>query len=239
MGYGVVRKETQNLEQMFHSPYYLRHTARRLEHLASLGIPVRGMSVLEVGAGVGDFSHYYMDRGCRITISEGRPENLAYLRNRYPGADIRELDLDQPRELTGGPFEVVHCYGVLYHLERPAEALAFMSKQCSRYLFLETRVSYGDESALHPVAEERTHVTEAVSGHGCRPTRTWVMEALRQHFEHVYLTVTQPNHQEFPLDWTPGAPQVDSSRSIFVASRERIDNPLLTTEVPARQHPHA
>ena len=30
----------------FHSHHYLRHNARRLEHLASLGLPVRGLSVL-------------------------------------------------------------------------------------------------------------------------------------------------------------------------------------------------
>lgn len=46
----------------FHSYDYLRHNARRLEHLASLGLPITGRSVLEVGAGIGDHSHFYIDR---------------------------------------------------------------------------------------------------------------------------------------------------------------------------------
>src|SRR5438045_3527021 len=59
--------------QPFHSWHYLRHTSRRLEHLASLSIPIFNTSVLEAGAGVGDHSHYYLDRGCQITITEARP----------------------------------------------------------------------------------------------------------------------------------------------------------------------
>ena len=46
----------------FHSHHYMRHNARRLEHLASLQIPVDGRTVLEVGAGIGDLSHFYLDR---------------------------------------------------------------------------------------------------------------------------------------------------------------------------------
>ncbi len=238
LGYALVPKQVHTLENLFHAPYYLRHTARRLEHMATIGVPVAGLSVLEVGAGVGDFSHYYLDRGCRMTITEARPESLAYLRNRYPGEDIRALDIDHPSAVAGAPFAVVHCYGVLYHLDRPAEALAFLAKHCSRYLLLETRVSYGDALELHPVAEQRGSATEAVSGQGCRPTRAWVMRELRKHFEHVYVPLSQPNHAEFPLDWTPGAPEVESSRSIFVASRQPLDLPGLVTELPARQHRH-
>jgi hypothetical protein len=67
----------------FHTLHYLRHNARRLEHLASLQVPVAGKSVLEVGAGIADHSHYYMDRDCTITITEARKENLQYLKMRY------------------------------------------------------------------------------------------------------------------------------------------------------------
>lgn len=80
--------------QVFHSDHYLRHNARRLEHLASLRIPVAGMTVLEVGAGIGDHSHYYIDRGCSITITEARAENLDYLKRRYPDVHVRFLDMD-------------------------------------------------------------------------------------------------------------------------------------------------
>lgn len=235
LGYAVIPKQRQMLEDLFHGPYYSRHTARRLEHLASLGLPVAGKSVLEVGAGIGDLSHFYMDRGARITITETRPDSLGYLRFRYPEADIRSLDLENPVDLPDAPFDVVHCYGVLYHLSRPAEALAFLSRHCGSFLVLETRVSYGDDETINPVNEIRQLASEAASGGGCRPTRTWVTRELRQHFPYVYLSKTQPDHHEFPVDWTAGAAKVESSRAIWVASRQPLDLPSLVTEIPARQ----
>lgn len=223
----------------FHSNTYLRHNARRLEHLASLRIGVAGLSVLEVGAGIGDHSHYYIDRGCRITITEAREANLQYLRGRYPGHEIRQLDLDHPEPLGQAPFDVVHCYGVLYHLADPERALAFLASHCGGMLFLETRVSPGEEDAINQVGEKKDRPTEAFSGVGCRPTRPWLFGQLRRHFAYVYIPKTQPNHEEFPVDWTRPAPPSRSIRAIFIASREPIDNNLLLTELPVFQSRHA
>ena len=66
----------------FLSDLYIRHNARRLEHLASLHLDLRHKSVLELGAGIGDHSSFYLDRGCRVTAVEPRPENVAVLRER-------------------------------------------------------------------------------------------------------------------------------------------------------------
>jgi hypothetical protein len=59
---------------------------------------------------------------------------------------------------------------------------------------------------------------------------------LRERFEHVYTTVTQPAHEEFPLDWTraPVDPSL-LSRAVFVASRRAIGNPVLTARLPMVQ----
>ncbi len=218
---------------------YLRHNARRQEHLASLGIPVAGSSVLEVGAGIGDHSHYFLDRGCRTTITEARQENLRLLRKRYPSADVRRLDLEDPVTLPGAPFDVVYCYGTLYHLSRPAPAIRYLSDNCSRTLLLETCVSFGDELTVNRTPEDRRAPSQALSGTGCRPTRPWMMRELQKHFEFVYVPVTQPNHDEFPIDWTRrdrhGAVL---ARAVFVASRSHVESPLLATELPAEQRRH-
>ena len=223
----------------FHSTHYLRHNARRLEHLASLRIPVAGMSILEVGAGIGDHSHYYIDRDCKITITEARSENIEYLRLRYPGQNIRILDIEQPARLNDSPFDVVHCYGLLYHLGKPEEALAFLSENTSKMLFLETCVSFGEQEEINIVDEQQTNVTEAFSGLGCRPTRVWLFKRLQGLFEYVYIPKTQPNHEEFPIDWTfPEGHRAKLARAIFIASRERIDNNILTVNLIDKQTRH-
>jgi len=222
-------------ESSFHGHHYLRHNQRRQEHLASLGLPIAGASVLEVAAGIGDHTTFFLDRGCTVVSTEARPENLAMLRQRYPSMDVRQLDLDNPVDL-GRSFDIVYCYGALYHLYRPAEALAFMAGCCRRMLLLETCVSYGDHQAVNLVDEVAGDPTQSAVGRGCRPTRSWIHHQLRQLFEHVYIPRTQPNHEEFPLDWTaPPPPATLLTRSVFIASRQPLENRQLTEELLVQQ----
>jgi hypothetical protein len=236
-GFDIVR--SSGPVQVFHSNEYLRHNARRLEHLASLKIPVAGMSVLEVGAGIGDHSHFYIDRGCSVTITEARAENLRYLRDRYPNCSVQFLDMESPSRIEGSPFDVVHCYGLLYHLSKPKQALAFLSQNTRRILFLETCVSFGDNEATNLTEETQSDPTQAYSGTGCRPTRAWLFRELQSLFEYVYLPTTQPCHEEFPLDWTtPEKHKAGLQRAIFIASREGLENDTLTPSLVFRQTRH-
>jgi SAM-dependent methyltransferase len=231
--------QATNPAHRFHSNHYLRHNARRLEHLASLRIPVAGKRVLEVGAGVGDHSGYFVDRGCEITITEARRENLQYLRRRYPDQKVEWLNLEQPVPIEGTPFDVVYCYGLLYHLNNPESALDYMSQHCKHLLLLETCVSFGNERAINPAKERQSDFTQAVSGCGCRPTRPWLFDKLQSAFEYVYVPVTQPNHEEFPIDWTaPEKHQAILSRAVFIASREPIQNEGLSAALLDRQERH-
>jgi hypothetical protein len=224
----------------FHSNHYLRHNARRLEHLGSLQIPVSGMSVLEVGAGIGDHSHYYLDRGCRMTITEARPENVRYLRKRYPACRIQALDMEHPTPVEGGPFDVLHCYGLLYHLNDPGRALEFLGQSTRKLLFLETCVSFGDVvEAVNPTKEPRYSPTQAYSGMGCRPTRAWLFHRLETLFKHVYVPKAQPWHEEFPVDWTaPEKHKAPLQRAIFIGSKEPLENCQLVPSLIAHQERH-
>jgi SAM-dependent methyltransferase len=221
-------------EEAFHSRSYLRHNQRRQEHLASLGLPIAGASVLEVAGGIGDHTSFFLDRGCIVVSTEARPENLVILREHYPSLDVRQLDLDNPVEL-GQSFDIVYCYGTLYHLQRPAEALAFMAACCRNMLLLETCVSYGDHRAINLVDETAIDPTASIFGRGCRPTRPWIYHQLRQLFEHVYIPRTQSNHEEFPLDWTSPSSSNELTRSVFIASRRPLENPLLSEELLMHQ----
>lgn len=220
LGYEVTKKSDPRRE--FRSDEYLRHNARRLEHLASLALPLAGNRVLDLGAGIGDHAGFYLDRGCSVTAAEARPENLAVLSTRFPNVPTVRLDMETPQPVAGSPFDVIHCYGLLYHLRNPQAALEFVNAHCGRMLLLETCVSFGAEKAINLLAEPQANPTQAVSGMGCRPTRGWVFAELQRHFAYVYIPKTQPNHREFPLDWT--APEKHRAlsglqRSVFIASR--------------------
>lgn len=136
-------------------------------------------------------------------------------------------------------YAVVYCYGLLYHLGRPGDALRWISDHCTGVLLLELCVSFGSHEAVNLVAEPRENPTQARSGSGCRPTRPWVVSQLRQHFAHVYLPTSQPWHEEFPIDWSEAAaaqwPQGRLSRAVFVASREPVHSSTLQTSLPMVQ----
>jgi len=225
----------------FHSLHYLRHNQRRQEHLATLGLDLAGKSVLEVGAGIGDHTSFFLDRGCRVVTSEARPANLEKLRQRFAAqtnVSVRQIDLDQA-VLSGlgddESYDVVYCYGLLYHLSRPAEALHYLAAHCSGIFLLELCVSFGDDETVNLVAEPQDSPSQAWSGTGCRPTRAWVFSRLRDNFQFVYVPRTQPWHEEFPLDWSRTSseswPAERLLRAVFVGSRSAIGLRSLTDEL--------
>lgn len=226
-------------KDVFSSYNYQRHNQRRLEHLASLGLNISGFTVLELGAGIGDHTSFFIDRGCTVVSSDARKGNIPILKHRYPNIKVLQIDLDKPPAVFDGLFDVVYCYGVLYHLKNPCKALEFMSHCCRKMLLLETCVSYGDGNLLNPCKEDSLNPTQSVSGQGCRPTRRWIYNQLKRHFDFVYMPIIQPNHEEFPLDWTlPPINKKILTRAVFIASRRKIINKLLKEDIPMRQIRH-
>src|ERR1035437_1167761 len=133
----------------FHSPFYLRHNQRRLEHLASLRLHLREATVLEVGAGIGDHTSFFLDRDCEVTSIEGRPENAELLAQTHPTVTLLQFDMDAPDPSFTREFDIVYCYGLLYHLRNPSTAIDWMAKRCRKLLLLETCVSYGERKPIH------------------------------------------------------------------------------------------
>lgn len=217
---------------------YIRHDKRRQEHLASLGLDLADRTVLEVGAGIGNHTSFFIDRGCKVVSSEGRDENLEMLRTRFPEIEIRHLDLDLPDQTFTETFDVVYCYGLLYHLKDPKGALEFMAQRSHGVLLLETCVSFGEEESINLCDEPASVLSQSIYGQGCRPTRSWVYNTLQQHFEFVYMPITQPNHEEFPLDWTTVPSSDRLTRAIFIASRLPIENARLVEHIPRLQRRH-
>lgn len=224
-------------QEIFWSLHYTRQNRRRHAHLASLGLDLADRTVLEVGAGIGDHTSFLLGQGCHVITSEAQEENLAVLRDRYPELDVRQIDLNNPPS-DAISVDVVYCYGTLYHLDQPARAIAWMSLCAKELLLLETCVVYGEGIELYPF-DEPLGPEYAVDGRGCRPTRLWVRDELSKSFPYLYCTLTQPWHEEFPLDWHSAELENDPLiRAVFVASRMPLDHPTLTETIPARQIRH-
>lgn len=214
------------MTDVFRTQHYLRHNQRRLEHLASLRLPIVDKTVLEAGAGVGDMTGFFLDRGCSVTALEGRRENLAEFRIRHPDIDSYCIDLDAPphdHDVLRRRYDVLFCYGLLYHLAEPRRMLDAFCPIVD-LLLLETCVSPGQADELNPCAELSHVVSQSMHGRGCRPTRYWIYHQLQRHFPFVYTCATQPSHPEFPLNWRTLRKSSQLTRAVFVASREALSN---------------
>lgn len=213
----------------FSSPFYREHNRARLDHLASLGLPLSNARVLELGAGPGDHTGFYLSRNCDVVSVDARQACLDQLAMRFPSVQCVLCDLNEPDALTAyGQFPIVHCYGVLYHLQSPERLLQLLGKMCSGLVVLETCVSPDHGSAVEWVGEDAEDFTQSSTGQGCRPSRQWVFSSLQRYFPYVYQTTTQPDHPEFPTDWNDlsGAPPL--IRSVFVASKHPLSLPRLS-----------
>ena len=135
----------------------------------------RGQRILEVGAGLGHIGDFFAQLGFAVTSTDGRPEHVAAMRDR--GRDAFVLDLDQVTsdDLTG--YDIVLSFGVLYHLERPAEFLAACGAAVNT-LFLETAVCDATAPVIQWVSEATgwRGADQALRGRACRPSPSWVVE---------------------------------------------------------------
>jgi hypothetical protein len=216
----------------FLSPHYQQHNVARLCHLESLGLDLNNKKVLEFGAGIGDHTVYYLFKNCNVLPTDARPELVEIIKNRF-GIRAEVLNAENDLQKLEGfeYFDVIHCYGVLYHLNNPDKFINSISS-IGNILLLETCVSPDHLPVnVYYIKENHKNITQAVSGIGCRPSRKWIENELKKNYEFVYYPKTQPDHLEFPLNWN-NLPEKSLIRAIFIASHAEINNSNLTTEIP-------
>ena len=97
---------------------------------------------------------------------------------------------------------------------------------------VETLVVPGSYPELHRVVEPLS-ANQGIRGIGTRPTRPWVMSALRRHFGHAYATLDQPDFPDFVTDWQMIAHD-GNLRAVFVGSKYPLRLPTLTAVLPVR-----
>jgi len=201
---------------LFDQPFYVDITEARLRHLASLGLPVEGRSVIDVGAGIGRLSEFFDERGCEVLCVDGRPENVALLRQNYPDRRAAVGDVETGALLEHGRFDVVFCYGLLYHLADPMAFLLRAASICDELMIVETLITDADDPLVFLVADP--------------DDPTMALRQIAAGFAHLYRPVTLPDHRDFRYEARADATHMrdgNPMRGIFVASRAPLDNGAL------------
>ena len=227
------RKNNFEIYKYFFNGEYQRHNVARLQHLESLNLDLDGKKVIEFGAGIGDHSMFYLIKNCKVYPTDGRSHLADFISKRF-GVDTGVIDAEKDQEAIKKlpNFDIIHCYGFLYHISNPAEFLNLI-KDKAPTLLLETCVSSDKKNDdVYLTSEFSENITQAISGTGCRPTRRWIMEKLKENYKYVYVPKTQPKHKEFPLNWNSDFTDDSLIGAVFIASNYEIKSPHLQTELP-------
>src|SRR4051812_32223762 len=122
------KKESFTIYDTFFAPYYQQQNVAKLRHLENLGLDLQRKKVIEFGAGIGDYTLYYLIKSCDILPTEGRAELCNYLSSRFDiPCMLLNIEKDIEKIKTLPHADVIHCYGLLYHISNPEEFLTAIS----------------------------------------------------------------------------------------------------------------
>jgi SAM-dependent methyltransferase len=202
----------------------------RLDHLGSLGLPFDGRRVLDVGGGVGHLAQFFVGRGCTVVSTDAREENVAEMHRIYPTLEGRVLDVERDDIGELGRFDIVFCYGLLYHLENPVLALRKLAGVCDDLMLLETMICDSPLPVMR-LEDETLSATQALRGIAHRPSPSYLAMALdRIGFASVYIAAEPPKHPDYRFERRGDLAVARDGhllRSVFVASKHALENDRL------------
>jgi len=215
--------------QAFNNKESVNLNLARIKHFKSLNLNLNNKNVLETGCGgIGNITQCLLSLNANVTLNDSRIENINFLLKTinkeipYNNWDLNEILPDDKI------FDIIFCYGTLYHLTKPDIAIKNLSKICKEYLIIST-VTNGTNDDTSNILFEHNSPTQGHYGYGCRPGRQFVYNELSKNFKYVYMLKTQPNHEDFPLSF-PSAHH--ASRNIFIGSHILLNNNLLVDYMP-------
>ena len=164
----------------------------------------RGMTVLEVGAGLGHLGDVFVQLGFDVTSIDGREEYVERMKARGRKAFVVDLDRTGVDEV--GDFDLVLAFGVLYHLGECERFIRSCGRRAS-VLLLETVVNDSPEPVIQRIEEAGgwRGRDQAVNRYGCRPSPSWIEETCRSAGFDVVRDISSPiaNWESAIFDWEP------------------------------------
>ena len=154
-------------------------------------------TAIDVGCGLGHFSALLDDAGMEVTAVDGRQENVEEASRRYPGIRFEQFDVQDKAISNLGKFDLVFCFGLLYHLENPMLAVRHLRAMTSHVLMIEGVIYPGNEPIMALIDEE-IHEDQGLNHLAFYPTEACLVKIMyRAGFPQVYGFKRQPDHSEY------------------------------------------
>jgi len=154
-------------------------------------------TAVDVGCGVGYFSDLLRALGLNVTGIDGRPGNIEEAQRRYPEIDFQVLDVEEPATAALGPFDLVLCLGLLYHLENPFRAIRNLSSMTGGHIIIDTLV-VPDNMPVALLQDEVDAADQGLDNIAFIPSETCLARMLyKSGFQSVYAVKRPPSHPEY------------------------------------------
>ena len=201
----------------------------RIQHLDNLKLNLNNKMILETGCGgKGDITKYLLKFSNNITLNDAREENiLTLLKNIKKNLPYNTYNLNCDIS-TDTIYDIIICYGTLYHLEYPANAIKNLSNICKEFIIISTAGNGKDDGIRF--LKEANENAQSYTLIGCRPGRKWMYNELNKYFKYIYFPISQPEHTDFKKDWSK--PNDETCRFIIIGSHIKLDNVNLVSELP-------
>jgi FkbM family methyltransferase len=169
----------------------IRHVVTELRQAVGLA------SALDAGCGVGFFSRILQECGLDVRGFDGRAENVAEARRRFPAIAFETGDVESAEILKLGGFDLTLCFGLLYHLENPMLAIRRLRALTVKGLLLESMCIPGSQAGM-VLREEPSTADQSLREIALYPSEACLVKMLyRAGFAAVYRVAELPDHDDF------------------------------------------
>lgn len=178
-------------------------------------IAVQGLkSALDVGCGVGYFSNYLSKLGLEVSAFDGRPENVKEAQIRHRDVKFLVLNVEDSAVKELGSFDLIFCFGLLYHLENPFLAIRNLYHIAGKMLIVESMViprRFPSASLVNegPSEDQSLNFTAFIPSESCLVKMLYCAG-----FPYVYGSVFSPKHEDYHETY-----QFHRKRTILVAAK--------------------
>lgn len=179
-------------------------------------------TAIDVGCGIGLFSHYLVNAGFTVKAVDGREENVLEARKRFPHIDFDIWNVEERPSKNWGMFDIVLCFGLLYHLENPFLALRHFHSLTKSILLIESIV-VPSQAPIARLVNEHQGKDQGLQYVAFIPTESCLIRMLYHvGFSYVYRSSTFPHHEEFRTTFF-----TKRRRTFLIASKQKLSSSQL------------
>lgn len=174
-------------------------------------------NALDVGCGYGFFSRYLRSLDLKVTAIDVRPENITEASKINRNIEFRVYDIENTTVLSLGNFDLVLCFGILYHLENPFRAMRNLFFLTKKVLLVETMTA-PFISQIAVLCEEEKSSDQSLHYMALIPSESCFVKMLyKVGFTRVYKVLHLPEHKDFRYSLL-----TKRRRTVLLASKEEI-----------------